>query len=447
MENQKETIELNITDISDMGQGIGRIDGIVVFVDGALLGDLVRAEVTERKKNFMKANVVEILEPSENRVDPQCPYSADCGGCAYMELSYERELQIKEQHIKDKIERIAGITSYECEPIIGMSAPAFYRNKTEFAISKDGKIGFNRLNTNEVVDIPECHISSPVSNTILKFLRSREQSELKEIRKATIRTSFSTGEIMVIFETKVSDVDRFIPLIEGMDNAVNVLVESMADDEMEVPSLESVYIFDKTKKKNPYTLIAGKRTIDDEMMGLKFEISPASFYQTNPVQTQKLFGKVSDYVAASGNEKLFDLYCGVGSIGLMLAGAVSEVWGVESVKDAVLDANRNAVINGIVNARYLAGKAEEMMDQLKIDDKSIILIDPPRAGCKQGVLSAIGGSPAKKIVYVSCDPGTLARDIKTLNSYGFKIDKVTPVDMFPRTVHVECVVLMSRVEV
>lgn len=442
MEKPKEIIKLKITDISDMGQGIGRTDGIVVFVDGSLPGDLVRAEITEKKKKFFKAKALEILKSSTDRIQPKCPYSKECGGCGYMEMGYNTQLEIKAQHFKEKLERIAGVGDLDIEPIVGMDEPFFYRNKTEFTISKDGMVGFNRLNTNEVVDIPECCISSPVANAILGFLRSRSKNDLKNIRRVTVRTSFSTGETMVILETNITDIDRYIALIEDMDDAVNDM--DYTENDSPAFSLESVYLYDPTKKKDLYKLAAGKRTIDDEMMGLKFEISPASFYQTNPIQTKNLFGKVKEYADLSGDERMIDLYCGVGSIGLSLADSAEEVLGVESVKAAVLDANRNAVINGIINARFITGKAEEIMDKLDLDENCIVLLDPPRAGCKPEVLEAIAGSKVNKIVYVSCDPGTFARDVKALESLGFFLNKVASVDMFPQTNHLEVVGLLSK---
>ncbi len=440
MEKFNEIIEIEITDISDMGQGIGRLGGQVVFVDGALPGDLARAKITQKKKNFSKGRAIELLESSSSRFSPVCPQAKECGGCGYMELDYKKQLEIKEQHLKDKLERIAGITDVDYEPIVYMEKPLYYRNKTEFTVSKDGEIGFNKQGSNEIIDISKCYISSPVANTILEFLKPQLKKNCLGISKVTIRTSFSTGETMVILGTEMQDADKLVQLIEEMDDAVN----EMETGDFVQASMESVYIYNPARKKNPYTLIAGNRTIKDEMMGLKFEISPASFYQTNPLQTVTLFKNVGKYAGLTGREKVFDLYCGVGSIGLTLADSAKEVWGVESVKDAVIDANRNAVINGVINARYVHGKAEEMMDQLGIDKKSIIFLDPPRAGCKPEVLNAISNSKSDKIIYISCDPATFARDVKLLESLGFTVKKITPVDMFPQTTHLEIVSLLER---
>ena len=468
-----------------MGQGIGRIENIVVFVDGALPGDYVKAEIYEKKKKFYKAGVLEFIEKSPNRTTPECPYSKACGGCAYMELTYDAQLEFKEKHLKDKLQRIAGINDFECERIVPMETPYYYRNKTEFAISKDGKVGFNRMGTNQIIDISNCLISSPVANVLLPVIGIQIKTTSLGIRKVTIRTSFSTGETMVILHTNVTDIDKLALFIKNMDDAVNRMdvadnpmddvvnrmgdadnlmddavdrmdaagnpvydtVEPMAASQSVIcPSLESVYVYDETKKKNPYTLIAGKRTINDWMMNLKFEISPPSFYQVNPLQAVNLFEKVKEYVGTANEASILDLYCGVGSIGLTLADSAKEIIGVEVVKEAILDANRNAVINGIVNARYKTGKAEELMDELRISDDSVILLDPPRAGCKQEVLETIGKSKAKKIVYVSCDQATFARDVKILKDFGFDLEKIVAVDMFPQTTHVETVALISKVE-
>lgn len=442
MKNQNETIELKITDISDMGQGIGRIENVVVFVDGALPGDTVEARIYEKKKKFYKAKVIDFIESSPDRTKPVCPYSNECGGCAYMSLNYETQLKIKKTHLEEKLRRIGDITGCEIESVIGMKDPYHYRNKTEFAIAKNGVVGFNRHNTNQIVDIPQCHISWPAANEISQVIRNHIKTDKLGMKKVTIRSSFSTGEIMVVLHTNITDKDRLIPLIEKMDDAVN----NMCTPEGHVaPSLESVYVFNEEKKKNQYKLIAGKRTINDQLLGMKFEISPASFYQTNPTQTEILFNKVKEYVAPKGDEHIFDLYCGVGSIGLTLADSVKEVQGIESVKDAVLDANRNAVINGIINATYVTGKSEDLIGELKINKDSIILLDPPRAGCKPEVLEKIGKGGAGKIVYVSCDPGTFARDAKILGEYGYTLEKITPVDMFPQTVHLEVIGLFAPV--
>jgi 23S rRNA (uracil1939-C5)-methyltransferase len=449
MSQLKEIIKIKVTDISDMGQGIGRIDGIVVFVTGAIPGDVVEVEVTEKKKKYWKARVANILEQSPHAVEPACAFSAECGGCGMMNTGYSEQLRIKERHLTEKLERIAGVKA-EVQPMIGMDKPYFYRNKTEFTVSKGGRIGFNKQGSHEVVDIAQCLLSSPVANTILDCVRTftggSGASRPFGISKITVRTSYSTGETMVIFESETKDVDDFFPLIERLDDAVNNM-----DAEIDC-SLESVYVCNSNKKKDQYKLVAGNRTINDEMMGLKFEISPESFYQVNSVQAAELFKKVGEYAGLTGSENVFDLYCGVGSIGLTLAGSAQEVWGVEVVKSAILDANRNAVINGIINARYIQGKAEEVMREgsslgksgFHIDENSVILLDPPRAGCKPKVLESIGAGKAGKIVYVSCDPATFARDVKILSEIGFVLEKITPVDMFPQTVHTETVALFRR---
>lgn len=452
MTNNNEIVQLKITDISDMGQGIGRIDGIVVFVDGALPGDTVNAQIYDKKKKFIKAKTVEIIEEGKDRTKPKCPFSNECGGCSYMSLNYEAQLLIKENHLIEKLRRIAEVDDYELEPIIGMDEPFFYRNKTEFAVSNKGVIGFNKAGTNNVVEIPKCYITSPVANEILPTLNKFFNKRPSSITKITIRTSFSTGETMVVFHGNNPNGKQLIPLIEEIDKKVNSLVVS--DDQLITPSLESVYINNENKKKNTYELIAGKRTIEDEIMGLKFEISPPSFYQVNPSQVKNLIAKVKEYALASepansqnqviDDKSLLDLYCGVGSLGLLLAGSVKEVFGVDVVKDAIIDANRNAVINGIINARYITAKVEDNMDELNINENSIILLDPPRAGCKVEVLESIGKSQARQIIYVSCDPATFARDSKILREFGFNLERITPIDMFPHTNHLEVVGLIKR---
>ena len=440
MENMNETREILIEDISDQGHGIGRIDNVVVFVEDALPGDLAEIKIIEKKKNFYKAKTVNIIKKSEFRVEPKCKYSKECGGCPYMDLVHYKQRNLKAITLKNKIERIGGFHNIEYEDLVDDNQVFYYRNKTEFVVGKDLKIGFHKQKSKETVDVKECVISAPTTNILLECLRKNIHPRLG-IKKMTVRYSFASGEIMIIFWTENKNKDDFTSLIMEMDKTVKGIKVWANGDK---PSLESVYLYNEKKKNKSYILVAGKRTINDSIMGMTFEISPASFYQTNPFETISMFRKVKEYANPGPDTIIYDLYCGVGTIGLTLASEAKEVIGIESVKDAVLDANRNAVINGIINARYIHGKAEELMDTLDMGQNSVIVVDPPRAGLRQEVINAIGESKSTKIVYVSCDAGTFSRDAKNLSEFGFDLKKITPIDMFPQTAHLETVALLTR---
>ena len=498
-----KTIELTIDDMSVEGHGIGRTrDGMVVFVEGALKGDKVRAEITRLKKRFAFAKATEILEGSPLREkDFDCPYHREgCGGCPFGELSYHAQLEIKEGHVRDRLERIAGIdpdTPGLIRPIQGMKEEDNdhqgcwrYRDKATFNVSTGGivtkkggiveaagspSVGFYRAGSKETFDCLDCYLQTMAAMAAADALRCfmvednitgydpRWKKGL--IRSMIVKTAFATGEVMVVI------------LINGKGIPGEGKLAAMLDERIEVAgySLESIVVGVKRDDRSNavrYETIAGKGTITDEVGSLKFEISPASFFQVNPVQMKRLYDMVRAYVEDASRDGrrpvVCDLYCGVGSIGLYCADLAEMIIGVESVREAVLDANRNAVINGIVNARYICGRAEEVLKECVFgtgretagaepdDDKvdlelagwirrtDIAILDPPRAGCSRDLLDAVAFADIPRIVYVSCDPATLARDLKHLRDLGYEPLEVTPLDMFPQTRHVEAVTLLSR---
>lgn len=476
-----QIIELTIEDISTEGQGIGRTDdGMVVFASGALPGDTARVELTKVKKNYAVGKAVELLHTSGwRRSEAWCAYQDACGGCPFGALEYSTQLQLKEHQVRSRLERIGGV-EVNLQPIIGMeAADERYRNKAVMKISTGGlmtkkggiqvpvhepRIGFSPAKSHEVTDCADCRLQAGTAMAAAEATRQfMEEDHICSydkrwdkglMRQMTVRTAFGTGEVMVIYDINGKGIPNAAKLVEYLDEAV---YEAGG-------SLESVVIRND-KKTEP---LAGKSTITDAAVidgrEIAFEISANSFYQVNHDQMERLYGivrrycgKARDQIRANGAAEdgpvVLDLYCGIGTIGLCVADIASHVYGIEIVKDAVLDANRNAVINGIVNATYACGKAEELIPQWAAEGREafsggrtadIAIVDPPRAGCKPQLLETIADASIPAIIYVSCDPATLARDVKLLHERGYELAEATPVDMFPNAGHVECVVLMSK---
>lgn len=459
-----QSYELKIEDMSSEGQGIGRIEGMAVFVDGAVVGDIVKAELTKLKKNYALGRVTEILKPSTDRVEPSCRHSADCGGCSLQAISYEGQLKLKRKMVTDKLTRIGGIEGPVVHDTIGMEAPFRYRNKAQFPVCMAAEtdraaVGFYKVKSHQLVNCEQCLIQSEPAEKLAKVLRQYmktdhvtaydEKTGKGLIRHLIVKTAFGTGEVMAILVINGKGLPNGEKLVYMMDDAVSGLgPDPVTGTEY---SLESV-VLNINKKKTSEIMgedcitLAGKPTILEQAGGLKFEISPLSFYQVNPVQMVKLYDKALEYAALTGEETVMDLYCGVGTIGLYCASRAKKVIGIESVKSAVLDANRNAVINGIVNAEFICGKAEEELPKLVAQGVTadVVILDPPRAGCDPALLDAVVQAGPDRIVYVSCDPATLARDIKILSDKGYRFMEAQPVDMFPHTVHVEVVVKLEK---
>jgi len=447
---------------------------------------MVEAELTKCKKRYAFGNLAAVIEPSKWRIEAICPYFGECGGCPLGLLSYEGQLALKEKQVADRLSHLGGIDSPKVNGIIGMESPFFYRNKATMPISTGGiitqkggvvenlgdpAIGFYKAKSHEVVDCEECMLQSRPAMAIAAALRQfmkednitgfDPQWNKGLMRNLVVRTAFGTGEVMAILVINGKGIPNAAKLVEMMDDAITDL--EPAADGMEY-SLESVVtITDKSGSFGDSNIecitLAGKPTILEMIGDMQFEISPTSFYQVNPVQMKRLYDKAAEYADLHGGETVLDLYCGVGAIGLYLIKDIPDarVIGIESVKSSVLDANRNAVINHIVNARYVCGRAEYELpkllsgeglndESLLVDHVDVVILDPPRAGCDERLLTAVAEAEPSRIVYVSCDPATLARDIKYLCANGYEFVEATPVDQFSWTGHVETVVLMSRVE-
>lgn len=455
--NKGDIIELYIEDISGDGAGIGKLEGMAVFVDGCMPGDRVRAEITKAKKNYAIASLKKILEASAKRISPSCPYYKKCGGCTFQEYDYDAQLELKAKQVKDKLIRIGGIEDPLVRDIIGQKAvgedgteyvPFKYRNKGEYPVWNN-LVGFYEKKSHKIVDVKDCLLQSEAADAVTAAVRDNNKGEVKNV---VVKTAFGTGEVMAVLSCK-SEPSNLDELIVAMDFAVAEAGYS----------LESVY----TRINEKYRCVAGVKTITDEVeidgMSLKFEISAPSFYQVNTAQMKKLYEKAIEYADLTGEETVLDLYCGIGTIGLSMVARAKQVVGIEIVKEAVLDANRNSVINGVINSRYIAGKAEEVIAKVAAPDyepkensaeaklkealneeKLVAVLDPPRAGCDEVLLNTVASAGASRIVYISCDPATLARDVKLLGEMGYEFVEATPVDMFPWTNHVETVVLMTR---
>lgn len=559
---KNEKYKVEIFDISNTGEGIGRADGVVTFIPGLIPGDVAEVEITDVKKNLARARVSEIIEPSPVRAEPVCQYADRCGGCTLQHMTYESQLQLKEKQLRDKLERIYGGEIPEIEHIIGMDEPWHFRNKTAYAVyagkailQKDGsvknterpRVGFYDGKGRNIVEAMECPVSSPAAERAADALREYikqthisvydDKAKKGRLRQLVVRTGFESREVMVTVVINGKKLPKPELLAELMFDAVDQLNDGVAarlQDAAEREGKGSIFVLDEygepaldeeggaildydvidslEYQENWYELkslvvnynsnrtlaeistkhdvIYGQPVIRDSCAGLEFEISPFSFYQVNPIQMEKLYATVLEFADLKGDETVFDLYCGVGTIGLYCARNAKKVWGIESVKSAVIDANRNAVINGLVNIQFINGKAEEkifeLLERSAADDASgdeqdavescaekaaangpdLVIMDPPRAGCHPELLEAVMKAAPEKIIYVSCDPGTLARDLKILTGSGgqaadasagagdgasgssggadYSIERIREVDNFCHSTHVETVALLRR---
>lgn len=448
---KNQEIEIDIVSLGSEGEGIGKTeDGMTVFVTDALPGDKVLAHIVKVKKTYAYAFAAKILAPSSFRVETPCPVAKKCGGCTLLHLSYEEQLKYKQDKVYNCITRIGGIENPPMEPIVGMEEPFYYRNKAQFPVGtdKEGKavIGFYRKHSHDVVANTDCGIQAKVNAVIMaeaeKFFNERKISVYSEetltglVRHVFTRVGFSTKEVMVCFVINGDELPH-------SDEAVKRLASVVKNEGYELKSV-SINI----NKKNTNVIMGekciplyGNLYIEDYIGNVKFRISPLSFYQVNPVQTTKLYDLAKEYAGLTGNEVLWDLYCGIGTISLYLSDKAKEVYGVEIVPEAIEDAKVNASINGITNAKFYVGASEDVADRLPKPD--VIVVDPPRKGCDEKLLNTIVNVMPNRLVYVSCDPATLARDLKYLCANGFELKRVRPVDQFSHTTHVETAALLE----
>ena len=455
MEKNQEFI-VTIEDMNEDGAGVGKVDGYIWFVKDAVIGDVVRAKAMKMKKSYGFARLMEVLEPSASRVIPSCPVARQCGGCQLQAMSYEEQLKFKERKVMNNLIRIGKFDEDEIHmlPIMGMEQPWRYRNKAQFPFGKDkdGNViaGFYAGRTHAIVEAEDCLLGVEENREILdivkqfmKEMKIEPYDELSHkglVRHVLIRKGFKTGEIMVclvINGNKLPGKERLVEMLTGGDG-----VKGMTSISYSVNQEKTNVIMGK-EIVNLY----GPGYITDYIGNVKYQISPLSFYQVNPVQTERLYGTALEYAGLTGNEIVWDLYCGIGTISLFLAQKAKKVYGVEIVPQAIEDARRNAEINGIHNAEFFVGKAEEVLPERFEKNHvhaDVIVVDPPRKGCDAVCLDTILKMRPERVVYVSCDSATLARDLRYLADGGYVVERGRCCDMFPGTVHCETVVLLSQ---
>ncbi len=466
-----DLLTVEITDIGNDGEGIGKIDGYTLFIKDAVIGDLVKAKIMKAKKNYAYAHLEEVITPSKDRVKPKCPIARQCGGCQIQNMSYESQLRFKQSKVRNNIVRLGGFDEKEIdsimEPIIGMDDPFKYRNKAQFPVGKDknGKIvtGFYAGHSHNIIPNTDCIIGVPDNKEILEIIIAHMEKNHIEpydevtgkglVRHILIRKGFVSGQLMVCLVVNYKNKDNTDNIyIKNQDELISKLSS--------IDGMTSISVSINTEKTNVIMgteihTIWGQDTIKDTLCGLEFNISPLSFYQVNPVQTEKLYGQAIEYAGLTGNETVWDLYCGIGTITLSMSKKAKQVYGVEIIPQAIDDANDNAARNNISNAKFYVGKAEEVLPDFyeKESEKDspsnalhpdVIVVDPPRKGCDQMCLDTMLKMAPNRIVYVSCDSATLARDLRILCDGGYKLEHVRPCDMFPMSVHVETVVCLSQ---
>lgn len=514
---KNEHVEVTIEDIGSDGEGIGKVEGFTLFVKDAVIGDTVEAKIVKCKKHYAYARLERVLEPSPFRVEPKCPYHRQCGGCQIQALSYEKQLEFKEQKIRSHLIRIGGFSEEHIdaviEPIIGMEDPFHYRNKAQYPVGYDREgnlvTGFYAGRTHNIIPNTDCSLGLPgnreILEIILEYMRTNQVSAYDEesgkglVRHILIRTGFTSGQIMVCLVINGSAAaDKQIgtkgnagmrtQFGHGQDAGQQEAPlfipnqEKLLEKLKQVKGMTSVSVSINAERTNVIMgkeihTIWGQPVISDTIHvrnmkcpgfpftghALTFNISPLSFYQVNPVQTEKLYSLALEYAGLTGKETVWDLYCGIGTISLFLAGRAKKVYGVEIIPQAIEDARENAARNHVQNAEFFVGKAEEVLPEfyagggtgkessgrdLEVDmlHPDVIVVDPPRKGCDSACLDTMIKMQPERIVYVSCDSATLARDLKVLCDGGYEIRRVRGVDQFGMTVHCEVCVLMSRVE-
>ncbi len=443
--------EMNIDNLGASGEGVGRIQGFTVFVEGALPNERVLVKIVKIAKTYAYGKLLNIIQKSPDRVEPKCPYFKFCGGCQLQHMSYEAQLEYKAQLVKDALERIGHLENVEVLPAIGMDEPWKYRNKAQFPAGLiEGKpvLGFYMARSHRLVNIEDCPIQHDVNEKVTALVRKfiqtynipvyQEESHKGIIRHVVTRVGFRSNQLMVIIVTN-GELPRKKELVsiirEGLPAVTGIIQNYQTERTNVVLGRKNITLW-------------GSDHIMDAIGDLKFKISPLSFYQVNPIQTEKLYTKALEYTALAGGETVIDAYCGIGTISLFLARKAAKVYGVEVIPQAIEDARENAKINDIENAEFLTGESETIIPRLsELGVKAdVVVVDPPRKGCVEKLLQAITEMSPKRMVYVSCNPATLARDLRHMTDHGYQVEEVQPVDMFPQSYHVECVTLMSRVE-
>ncbi len=447
---KNDDIRLTITALTSQGSGLGRYKEMAVFVDGTAPGDEIEAHIIKVKSSYAVGIIRKIIKKGESRIESDCPVDKSCGGCAYRHIKYEKELEIKKQTVNDALKRIGGL-DIEAEEILSIKEPCHYRNKAQIPVGIDGKgkllTGFYSKHSHRIIDGENCLLQREDFHKLIPVIRKyilenpvtvyNEETGRGLIRHIYLRQGAKTGEIMVCLVINGDTIPR-----------KERLILSLLETGLNIQSV----VLNINKEKTNVILgdrcitVYGRDYIEDELCSLKFRISPLSFYQVNPEGTELLYGRAKEYAALTGKETLLDLYCGAGTIGLTMADKAKSLIGVEIIPEAIENAKENAELNGIKNARFVCDDASGMAKTLYEEGirPDVVVLDPPRKGCSREVVETVVKMSPDRVVYVSCDPATLARDLAVFGELGYETVKVTAVDMFPRTTHVETVCLLSR---
>jgi 23S rRNA (uracil1939-C5)-methyltransferase len=447
-----QELELHVDSLAYGGNGVARLNGFVVFIRRGLPGDTVRARVTKVKRSHAEAVAVEVVEPSAERVDAPCAHFPACGGCRFQDLAYDAQLEAKQEQVREALRRIGGIAEPPVERIVPAESQFFYRNKLEysFTATPDGPaLGFHRAGRwDEVLEIEKCWLTTDLGNAIRGAVRDWAREERLEaydqaehtgyLRHLVVREGRNTAQVLVQLVTATGerfDRDEFVEVLRRFPE-VRSIHWAVNETPAEVTNL-------------PTTLLWGDDAIEEELCGLRFRVRPNAFLQTNTAMAERLYALAGEFAGLSGGQTVYDLYCGIGTIGLTLASRALTVWGVDASEESVACALENAELNGITNAAFFAGEAADSLAELseRAGKPDVVVVDPPRAGLSNKAVRRLGRLEAPKIVYVSCNPTTLAGNVKELAvSWGYRLERVRPVDMFPHTPHVESVSLLTRSE-
>lgn len=441
---------IDITGMTHEGQGVGRIQGFTVFVDGAIPGEKAEVRIETLKKSYAVGKLINLHQRAEDRCTHFCPQFEQCGGCALQHMTYEAQLRFKTNTVKDNLRRIGKLENITVHETLGMDKPLYYRNKVQYPVGMAGGkpvIGFYAPRSHDIIPNLRCGIQTEISDNIKDFLEAflqqhhisvyDEKTGWGLVRHLMTRVGFTTGEVMVVLVINGQDLPK-----------KDLLVQQLT---ARFPAIKTIVLNSNTRNTN---IILGDRnvtlygdgTITDNIGPFRFKISPLSFFQVNPVQTRVLYEKALEYAGLEGSETVFDLYCGIGTISLFLSQKAKKVYGVEVVEDAIRDACENARINEVDNAEFIVGEAERVIPDMYAQGvrADVVVVDPPRKGCDERLLQTLVDMQPRRIVYVSCNPSTLARDLKFLGEHGFAAREVQPVDMFPWTAHVETIIKMTK---
>jgi 23S rRNA (uracil1939-C5)-methyltransferase len=447
-----QELELHVDSLAYGGNGVARLNGFVVFVRSGLPGDTVRARVTKVKRSHAEAIAVEVVEPSAERVDAPCAHYPACGGCRFQDLAYDAQLEAKQEQVREALRRIGRIAEPPVEPIVPAESQFFYRNKLEYSFTATPEgpaLGFHRAGRwDEVLEIDKCWLTTDLGNAIRGGVRDWAREERLEaydqaehsgyLRHLVVREGRNTGQVLVQLVTAAGerfDRDQFVEVLRRFPE-VRSIHWGVNETPAEVTNL-------------PTTLLWGDDAIEEQLCGLRFRVRPNAFLQTNTAMAERLYALAGEFAGLSGGETVYDLYCGIGTIGLTLASRALTVWGVEVSEESVACALENAELNGIANAAFFAGETADSLAELseRAGKPDVVVVDPPRAGLSNKAVRRLGRLETPKIVYVSCNPTTLAGNVKDLAAdWGYRLERVRPVDMFPHTPHVESVALLTKIE-